>query len=128
MRIGTPTNRKYIAIIPALILSSMFYVGIIAIWFFSSSFYPKKDFDKSEWNNHVEERYKMSQDIIDSKMLIGKTKSEVTELLGTDYTTYSEDHIAYYLGFVPGYLKIDPDVLDIYFENEKVVRVNQHET
>ncbi len=69
----------------------------------------------------------MSKDIINSKMLIGKTKSEVIELLGNDFSTYDDNHIIYDLGFVPGLLTIDPDILDIYFNEDKVIRVEQHE-
>ena len=70
----------------------------------------------------------MSNDIIKSEILIGKTKEEVIELLGDDFYTYNENHIAYDLGFVPGLFNIDPDVLDIYFEKGKVIKVDQHET
>lgn len=34
----------------------------------------------------------------------------------------------YAFGFVPGMFNIGPDVLDIYFENGKVIKVEQHET
>ena len=70
----------------------------------------------------------MSEDIIDSEMLIGKTKEEVINLLGKGYSLYDDNWIAYYLGFVPGWIGIDPDVLDIYFKHGKVVRVGQHES
>jgi hypothetical protein len=70
----------------------------------------------------------MSNDIIKSNLLIGKTKKDVIELLGDDFYSYDENHIAYDLGFVPGLLNIDPDVRDIYFENGRVIKVGQHET
>jgi hypothetical protein len=98
------------------------------LWIFSASYYPSNDFDKQEWEANVEERYKMSEDIIESKILIGKTKEEITKLLGQDFYSYNENHIAYELGFVPGLFNIDPDVLDIYFENGKVIKVEQHQT
>ena len=63
----------------------------------------------------------MSKNIIKSEILIGKTKEEVIELLGNGYQDYGENHIGYYLGFVPRMFNIDPDILDIYFENGKVV-------
>ena len=56
------------------------------------------------------------------------TKKEISELLGQDFYSYNENHIAFELGFVPGLFNIDPDVLDIYFENGKVIKVKQHET
>ena len=126
--IGSEKNRKYIAIIPSILISPIIYVGIIVIWIFSISYYPTKPFDKTEWKDNVEERYKMSSDIIESEMLIGLTKEEVIEILGDEYYSYNDNLIHYGLGFVPGLLNIDPDALDIYFENGKVVRVDQHET
>lgn len=125
---GNEKNRKYLAIIPSIVLSPIVYIGLIYLWIFSISYYPTNDFDKQTWESIPEERYKMSEDIIESKMLIGKTKQEIVELLGNDFYSYSENHIAYGLGFVPGLFNIDPDVLDIYFENGKVTKVGQHET
>jgi hypothetical protein len=128
LKLGNKNSRKYLAIIPTVILSPLLYIGIIMIWIFSVSYYPKIDFNKQEWNENKEERYKMSNDIIKSEILIGKTKEEVIELLGDDFYFYDESHIAYDLGFVPGLFNIDPDVLDIYFEKGKVTKVGQHET
>ena len=125
---GNEKNRKYLAIIPSIVLSPIVYIGLIYLWIFSISYYPTNDFDKQTWESNPEERYKMSENIIESKMLIGKTKQEIVELLGNDFYSYSENHIAYGLGFVPGLFNIDPDVLDIYFENGKVTKVGQHET
>ncbi|MFB9865502.1 hypothetical protein [Rufibacter immobilis] len=75
-----------------------------------------------------EKRYELSADIIDSKMLLGKTKPEVRQLLGDEGNTDLSDHWNYYLGFRPGFANIDPDVLDIEFKDGKVVKVGQHET
>jgi len=128
LKIGNEKNRKYLAIIPTVVLSPLLYVEIIMIWFFSVSYYPKTDFDKQEWNNKKEERYKMSKDIINSEMLIGKTKEEVIGLLGDDFYSYDENSIEYDLGFVPMLFNIDPDVLVIYFEKGKVIKVEQRQT
>ena len=73
-------------------------------------------------------RYEMTENLIKSELLIGKTKVEIHDLLGDKYYKYNEDHWAYEVGHVPGLLNIDPDVLDIYFKEGKVVRVEQHET
>lgn len=70
----------------------------------------------------------MSHNIIDSKMLIGKTKSEVWDILGKEENTESSDIRSYYLWFEPGFMNIDPDVLDIEFENGRVIEVRQHES
>ena len=128
LNVGNEKNRKYVALIPTIFLSPIIYVGLIYLWIFSISYYPSNDFDQTEWKTNAEERYKMSEDIIESKMLIGKTKEEIIELLGNDFYSDSENHIGYELGFVPGLFNIDPDILDIYFKNEKVIKVEQHQT
>ena len=128
LHIGTTKNRKYIALFPALILSPLLYIGLMLLWFASSAYYPAYEFSKFQWETHTETRYTMSQDIIESKMLIGKSKAEVVDVLGPDFYVYNDNHIAYNLGFLPGLFNIDPDVLDIYFENKKVVKVGQHES
>lgn len=127
LHLGNEKNRKLIAIIPAIFLSPIIYFGLIYLWIFSLSYYPSNAFDKQEWETNIEERYKMSEDIMESKILIGKTKEEITELLGKDFYSYNQNHIGYGIGFVPGLFSMDPDVLDIYFKNGKVTKVLQHQ-
>ena len=127
-KIGSENNRWLISFISTLIISPIIYFLAILIWVFSVSYYPNNDFDKEEWISNKEERFKMSEDLIESEKLIGKTKQEIVQLLGEDYYSYNENHIAYDLGFLPGFFNIDPDVLDIYFENGKVIKVDQHKT
>ncbi len=128
LNFGNDKNRKFIAIIPAVLFSPIMYVGIIYLWIFSVSYYPTNDFDKQEWKTNSEERYKMAADIMESELLIGKTKAEIMALLGDDFYEYNDNHIAYNLGFVPGLFNIDPDVLDIHFKNGIVISVGQHTT
>lgn len=126
LNFGTSKKRKIVALISSIILSPLIYLGIIYMMLFTISYYPSNDFDKIKWDTNKAERYKMSEDIIESEILIGKTKTEIFQLLGNDFYSYNNNHIAYELGFVPGLFNIDIDVLDIYFENEKVIKVSQH--
>ena len=128
LNFGNHKSRKFMAIIPTLFMSPIIYAGIIYFWIFSVSYYPSNEFNKQEWETNIEERYKMSADIIKSKILIGKTQKEIIELLGKDFYAYNKNHIAYNLGFVPGLFNIDPDVLDIHFEKGKVIKVAQHQS
>ena len=98
------------------------------LWLFSISYHPTHDFDKEKWFANKEKRYELSKNIIDSKMLIGKTKSEVRQILGDESNTDASDYWYYYLGFRPGFANIDPDVLDIEFKDGKVIKVGQHQT
>jgi hypothetical protein len=127
LKVGTEKNRKFTALIPTVILSPVIYVGLVMIWIFSVSYYPTNDFDKSEWNSNIEKRYKMSEDIIASKMLIGKTQEEVIQTLGANFSSNNENRITYELGFVPGLFNIDPDYMEIKLENGKVISVHQYE-
>ena len=103
-------------------------MGIIIIWVFSISYHPSNNFDRKKWFADEEKRYELSEDIIDSKLLIGKTKAEVRQILGNEENTDKSDHWTYYLGFKPGLFSIDPDVLTIDFENGKAIYAGQHET
>ena len=84
LNIGNGINRNFTALIPTLILIPIIFAGITYLGVF---YYPSYEFNKQNWEVNKEERYKMSEDIIDSKMLIGKTKVEITELLGPDFYT-----------------------------------------
>ena len=69
----------------------------------------------------------MSEDIIESMMLIGKTQNDVIELLGTEFHEDNDNRMIFELGFVPGLISIDPDYLEVTLENGIVVDVRQYE-
>lgn len=128
LHFGDNKNRKYLALLPAIALTPIIYLGLVLIFMFSVSYYPKHEFDKTIWFAQPDQRYEMSEYIIESDLLIGKTKVEIIELLGKDYASNNEKEIIFILGFVPGLFNIDPDILVISFENNKVIKVIQRET
>jgi len=111
-----------------IIATPIIYFGIILLWLLSISYYPSHDFDKEKWSKDKETRYELSNNLIESKMLIGKTKSEVRQLLGDEGNNNESNHWNYYLGFRPGFPNMDPDVLDIEFKEGKVFNVRQYES
>lgn len=117
-----------ITLVATLVATPIIYIGIIMLCIFSISYYPSKEFDRQKWISDKESRYELSEEIIESEMLIGKTKSEVKEILGDEENDDDSDLWNYYLGFKPQLFGIDPDVLDIEFENGKVIKVGQHGT
>lgn len=123
-KLRSDKRREYIAILPTIILSPILYLAILFVVLFVYAYYPKEAFNRLEWINNPQERYEMSENIIESNMLIGKSKDEVIKLLGSDYSV-SNDSIYYYIGMLPGLFRLEPDILDIYFEGGKVVRVVQ---
>jgi hypothetical protein len=121
-------KRNIAALATTIITTPLIYFVIIMLWIFSISYYPSNDFDRQKWLNDKEKRYELSENIIESKLLIGKTKMEVKQILGDEENGDNSDLWNYYLGFKPQLFGIDPDVLDIEFKNGKVIRVGQHET
>lgn len=122
-------KRRKLAIWTAtIVLTPLIYAGLIILWILSMSYHPNNDFNKEKWFADKEKRYELSEDIIDSKMLIGKTKTEVQQLLGNEDNTKKSNSWSYYLGFRPGFFTMDPDVLDIEFKHGKVINVEQHGT
>ena len=128
-------NLKYyrIVFIGTLLVLLVFFIKIVNdigssdIW--PAAEYTEIVFDKELWINNKEDRYMMSKNLIESKVLIGKNLKEVTELLGTDYSSYTENTISYYLGFIPSSVgNLDPDLLELTFENDKVIKIRQHGT
>jgi len=67
----------------------------------------------------------MTEDIIKRKILIGKSKREVLQILGD---TDSTGAILYYSVGITPYGGIDDDIIEIKIENGKVVNVKQRST
>ncbi|SHM49282.1 hypothetical protein [Mucilaginibacter sp. OK098] len=125
-RIATTSSRRITIWVLTMITTPLLYVGIVIITMLVMEYYPKRDFDRNEWLNNKDDRYEYSGDIIDSKMLIGKSKSEVIKILGDDGNEYNNNDWYYPLGFRPELGNIDPDSLEIDFKNDKVINVVQH--
>ncbi|MFN8277382.1 MAG: hypothetical protein U0T84_07865 [Chitinophagales bacterium] len=120
--------RKLITLMVVLVGTPHIYWGLMTAWFFYLSYHSKYPFDQQKWMRDKEKRYELSDDIIEHQILIGKTKQEVVALLGREENFDKSDNWSYYLGYRPGFIKIDPEALDIKFKNGKVVWVGSHET
>ena len=119
----------------SIIAAPILYFVLILGGFAYSNYYPSKTFTPEAWqaadwrvkhgDNIPPSRYLYSKDLIERRLLIGKSKREVVEILGEGYD--KGNILSYDLGFVPGH-GIDPDVLEIYFENDVVSDVRQRRT
>jgi hypothetical protein len=118
------------SVLGSLVVAPFLYVGLIMAMLFSMHHYPSRTFSAEAWHAGRQApgdevfttRYEYSKDLIDRKLLIGKTKEEVIVMLGEGHET--NNRVSYNLGFVPGH-GIDPDFLEVYFENGVVVKVEQ---
>ena len=116
--------RKFLQISGSVVLAPIIFFGSIYGMLYVLHYHPNKDFDRQEWAKDPWQRYEMSQDIIESRMLIGKPKREVELLLGGECDIYI-DRCSYMLGFEPGIFSMDPTNLVITFENGKVIKVHE---
>ena len=122
----TGKARKAIfTVIYIVIVSPALYLLVFVTSYTTALYYPNEKFDRDKWAADIEMRFVMSKDIRSSKMLIGLTREEVIGILGNDFGEH-KNIITYYLGYATA--NIDPDVLEIYFEDGKVVRVSQRTT
>ena len=125
-RIQSVRKRRIVTWLATIAAAPLVYVAIIIIWTFCLEYYPNRDFDHKQWLIDKDERYEFVKDIVNSKMLIGKTKTQVQKILGGDDNTLESDDWYYDLGFRPELFNIDPDNLEIAFKEGKVISVEWH--
>lgn len=111
-----------------IIFTPLIFYALMMIYSLYATYYPSRDFNQAEWISDHENRFEMTDDLISSKILIGKTKDEVKKFLGDDFYLYDENHWGYDVGLVPRMFSVDPDILDIYFKDGHVEKVGQHES
>ena len=118
-------NKRNLSIFAAVIITTpIIYIVSFIILFMIINYRPSRDFDKIKWREDIEKRYEFAEDLIESDLLIGKTKNQVISILGDDHNNMNQDTWSYYLGY--GSENIDPDSLYIEFKNGKVIRVIEH--
>jgi hypothetical protein len=90
----------------------------------------EKQFDQTAWNNYPTERYKMSKKLIESSMLIGKSKDEVIYLLGDPESSdlQGKDHLIFALGKPPSFFESEEAKLVVVFKDTHAIKViHSHE-
>lgn len=118
--------RKILTWLLTLMTTPLLYMGLVFLLITAVTYYPRYDFDQEKRRADPEQRYEMSQDMIESKMLLAKTKEEVKELLGEPDSADGALR-TYYVWFSPRLFAVDPDHLAIEFDAEgRVVDVRQY--
>ncbi|WP_299114640.1 hypothetical protein [uncultured Winogradskyella sp.] len=99
-----------------LFFLAVFSLSALLLWLF------EKRFDKVLWENNSTQRYQMVDDLIESQILLGKTKDEVIVLLGQPYSSSNveKDIFIYRLGDQPSFFNSRKEHLLILFINQKV--------
>ena len=113
--------------ISAIIATPSLYIGFILIWFFVSSSYERKEFDKVNWAENRDSRYEYVDDLVDGEKLIGLTSSELKSMLG-EADHEDDSTMTYYIGYCPKhFLNMDPDWLETDLIDGRVCNVNVRE-
>jgi len=116
-----------IAFVMAAISTPMLCAGGLYLALAIYLYYPRQDFDPTEWAANQMERYEMVDDLQGSHRLIGLTEEQVIALLGKP-DMRSDNSLEYYLGMTPKLIPIDGDALTIVLQSGKVSRCYIHET
>ena len=119
--------RNWCTAIGTIILVPILYLGLI-IAFFSYLFYePQYDFEKERWFADKNTRFEMRDDLVNSEILNGKTKSEIIELIGKSESADSTEIWTYDLGMSGAGFGWQFNSLQLTFENGKVSDVKKIE-
>ena len=121
------TLRKAISLVSAIFLTPAVYYVIVAL-FFSILFYeyhPEIKFNSTEWTENKSDRHHMKKDLIESEILIGKSKSEIVEILGIPENMIKVEldtinNWNYYMGSEGHGMGWKFHSLDLYFEKGSV--------
>lgn len=120
------STRQIVTWLATFLLTPIVCAGLTWLVIFIWTYYPNKDFNKDGWQINRDKHYEYSTNIIKSRILIGKSKKQVKELLGPEENTNESDNWEYDLGNKPDILTLEEFYLFIQFKNGKVVSVEQH--
>ncbi|MFK7771464.1 MAG: hypothetical protein AB8F94_04960 [Saprospiraceae bacterium] len=124
-KIGSNVSQRNSSILLGVFLSPFLYGGISGGKLMVEEYYLRTEFNQEIWMTKINERFKMSNHIIDSKMLIGKSEGDLITLLGKDFFKENSNHLAYRIGFIQKIFTKEPFILNVCFKNEKVNFVTQ---
>lgn len=124
-RISDKTKRNISALVSTIILTPIIYVGLIGIFIYYITREPSSDFDQSKWLTDREGRFAMGDDIVKSKILLGKDTNQVKQLLGQP-TWQDSLNVSwtYDMGNGGGGLGFLFHNLSVQFDKAKVVKVD----
>ncbi|WP_298902867.1 hypothetical protein [uncultured Psychroserpens sp.] len=131
--VKTIDRRKWLTALVSLAITPFaYFYGVYPMINIFSNYHHQKYFSSELWKNKPALRYELSDDMIASEILLGKSKQEVELLLGTaEWMSWSEalkDHNAnkwnYALGIEPGAFNTEKECAQITFKNDTVVDIN----
>lgn len=111
----------------SVVLTPIFYSIFVTIFlsFMFYEYHPELKFNSTEWSKNIKDRHHMRKDLIESNLLIGKTKNEIIVILGKPINNFKIEmdtlkNWNYYMGSEGHGMGSKFHNLDIYFKNGKI--------
>lgn len=133
--VKTIDKRKWLTFLVSLAVTPLVYFfAVYPMINIFSSYHHQKYFASETWKEKPSLRYELSDDLIASELLLGKSKTEIESLLGTQewlsWDDIKKDHDSnkwnYSLGIVPGAFNTEKECLEITFNTEKVTNIRTY--
>jgi len=126
--------KAIITTVSSIVLTPIIYY-LFAIIFLSVLFYeyhPELKFNSTEWTENINDRHHMRKNLIESKLLIGKTKKEVLRILGKPKNSVKIEmdtlkNWNYFMGSEGHGMGWKFHYLDLYFKNGKINSIKNME-
>ena len=118
----------------SVILTPIVYLIFVTIFlsFIFYEYHPELKFNSIEWSENKKDRHHMRKDLIDSKLLIGKTKNEIIGILGKPENNFNIEidtlkNWNYSMGSEGHGMGWKFHNLDLYFKNGEIDSVKNTE-
>ena len=132
---STIDKRKWLNILVSLVLTPIVYFYVFyPILNIFSSYHHEKYFNSESWKVKPALRYEMTNNMLKTDTLIGKSKQEIEQLLGTyewlswnDSIKNHDDNLwNYAMGLKPGAMNTKKECVTIIFKNGKVATIETY--
>jgi hypothetical protein len=127
-------SKNIVTIVSSVLLTPLVYSLFAAIFlsFLFYEYHPELKFNSIEWSENKNDRHHMRKDLIESELLIGKTKNEVIEILGKPENNFKVDldtlkNWNYSMGNEGHGMGWKFHYLDLYFNNGKIDSIKNTE-
>lgn len=118
-------NRNFNSFLFSIFLSVPIF--IITFFVIEHGYINKKSFNKNQWKQSTEGRNKMSDDLLEKKIVLRKNKSTVIALLGKPNRYAQDSQWVYDIGRNPKFLHLDESSIFITFKDNRVVSAIQYD-
>ncbi|MEM6516236.1 MAG: hypothetical protein AAF688_08635 [Bacteroidota bacterium] len=134
--VKTIDERKWLSILVSLAITPfVYFYALYPMINIFTNYHHQKYFTTERWHDNPALRYEISDNMIASKILMGKSKKEIQALLGKpEWLSWNDSLKApdknkwnYAMGIEPGALNEDKECIEIIFKKESVTELKQYQ-